>query len=101
MKKKIHLKAEREETQEISENIREGKYHTNVLTVLHIPEVFWLKLMALNAHDDSLMSINGFRINLKSKDKKRHFQISHATQGHFHCSTCAELTPHGGFIVKT
>lgn len=75
MKKKIHLKAEREETQEISENIREGKYHTNVLTVLHIPEVFWLKLMALNAHDDSLMSINGFRINLKSKDKKDTFRF--------------------------
>lgn len=31
--------------------------------------------MALNAHDDSLMSINGFRINLKLKDKKDTFRF--------------------------
>lgn len=32
----------------------------------NIPEVFWLKLMALDADDDGLLSVNGFPINLKA-----------------------------------
>ncbi len=36
----------------------------------NLPEVFWLKLMALDAHDDGLMSVNGFPINLTRGKKK-------------------------------
>lgn len=53
-------------------NVKRIKNHTNnYKTISNIPEVFWLKLMALDTHDDGLMSVNGFPINLKGE--KKHF----------------------------
>lgn len=45
---------------------QKGKWRNSLS---HVPEVFWLKLMALNAHNDGLMSVNGFPINLRRKWK--------------------------------
>lgn len=37
---------------------------------MYVPEIFWLKLMALDAHNDGLMSINSFPINLRREKQK-------------------------------
>lgn len=44
------------------------------LSHTHIPEVFWLKLMALNAHNDGFLSVNVFPINLRRKWKNKAFK---------------------------
>lgn len=43
---------------------KKGKLHK---FLSHIPEVFWLKLMALDAHNDGLLPVDGFPINLRRK----------------------------------
>lgn len=49
---------------------QQSKMEEVLLSDWNIPEVFWLKLMALDAHDDGLMSIDGFPVNLK-REKQR------------------------------
>ena len=56
----------------------------------HIPEVFWLKLMALDAHDHGLMSVDGFPINLEGNETTvrsdstcKQFCISLLVDSHF------------------
>lgn len=59
--------------QEVRANVKRERVKTQTDhsgTSADIPEVFWLKLMALDTHDDGLMSVDGFPINLKRG--KRH-----------------------------
>lgn len=53
----------------------QGKIILKEATASNIPEVFWLKLMALDADDDGLMSVDGFPVNLEKKTTKLIFLL--------------------------